>query len=192
MLGTAHPSRHRQTNKDDNDKYTESVSSAAGVVILLARHMTSPDMSDPGSHGCDCNWKSLCVPFSLLLFIYVHVARRLRWVGHILHLKHERLIKQTLKIIFDIPFDNRQDGDILMDVDMHSGLDWAATSGCGQRRMEIQARLKCWNWPRKGRRAKTKRTKMQYEKRMHQLGPDSKVHLLPVNNKKWQGNWTTT
>ena len=40
-------------------------------------------------------------------------ARRLRWVGHILRLPDTRLIKQTLKVIFD----NQQDGDILMDVE---------------------------------------------------------------------------
>ena len=39
-------------------------------------------------------------------------ARRLKWVGHILRLDSGRLIKQTLKVIFD----NRQEGDILMDV----------------------------------------------------------------------------
>ena len=43
-------------------------------------------------------------------------ARRLKWVGHILRLKkrrgEERLIKETLKVIYD----NRQEGDILMDV----------------------------------------------------------------------------
>ena len=46
-------------------------------------------------------------------------ARRLKWVGHILRMKEERLLKQTLKVIFE----NRQDGDLLMDtVDD----DWAS------------------------------------------------------------------
>ena len=42
-------------------------------------------------------------------------ARRLKWVGHILRLcdSDKRLIKETIKVIFD----NRQEGDILMDVD---------------------------------------------------------------------------
>ena len=56
--------------------------------------------------------------FNILAWIR---ARRLRWVGHILRLPKrmkngqlcERLIKQTLKVIFD----NRQDGDILMDAE---------------------------------------------------------------------------
>ena len=39
-------------------------------------------------------------------------SRRLKWVGHILRLSDKRLVKQTLKVIFD----NRQEGDILMDV----------------------------------------------------------------------------
>ena len=39
-----------------------------------------------------------------------------RWVGHILRLPDERLIKQTLKVIFDNP----QDGDILMDTGKNS------------------------------------------------------------------------
>ena len=39
-------------------------------------------------------------------------ARRLKWVGHILRMDDERLIKQTLHYIFHNP----QDGDILMDV----------------------------------------------------------------------------
>ena len=39
-------------------------------------------------------------------------ARRLKWVGHILRYDDKRLIKQTLRVIFD----NRQEGDILMDV----------------------------------------------------------------------------
>ena len=47
-------------------------------------------------------------------------ARRLKWVGHILRLcdSDKRLIKETLKVIFD----NRQEGDILMDVD--ADLTW--------------------------------------------------------------------
>ena len=40
-------------------------------------------------------------------------ARRLRWVGHILRLDNKRLIKQTLKVIWNF----RQEGDILMDVE---------------------------------------------------------------------------
>ena len=51
--------------------------------------------------------------FNILVWIR---ARRLKWVGHILRLKkrrgEERLIKKTLKVIYD----HRQDGDILMDV----------------------------------------------------------------------------
>ena len=48
-------------------------------------------------------------------------ARRLRWVGHILRLrdKDNRMVKETLKVIYD----NRQTGDILMDVD--DNLIWA-------------------------------------------------------------------
>ena len=45
-------------------------------------------------------------------------ARRLKWVGHILRLDDKRLVKQTLKVIFD----NRREGDILMDV--ADGLSW--------------------------------------------------------------------
>ena len=61
--------------------------------------------------------------FNILAWIR---ARRLRWVGHILRLKDRRdrqgklkprLIKETLKVIFD----NRKPGDILMDVDIK---DW--------------------------------------------------------------------
>ena len=40
-------------------------------------------------------------------------TRRLRRVGHILRLKNERLIKQTLKVIWD----HKQEGDILVDVE---------------------------------------------------------------------------
>ena len=51
--------------------------------------------------------------FNILAWIR---ARRLKWVGHILRLKkrrgEERLIKKTLKVIYD----HRQDGDIFMDV----------------------------------------------------------------------------
>ena len=52
-------------------------------------------------------------------------ARRLKWVGHILRLKDERLLKQTLRVIFD----NRQDGDLLMDIEED---DWT--------RLQMQAR----------------------------------------------------
>lgn len=50
--------------------------------------------------------------FDIIAWIRV---RRLKWVVHILRLKDKdkTLIKETLKVIFD----NRQDGDILMDVD---------------------------------------------------------------------------
>ena len=54
--------------------------------------------------------------FNILAWIR---ARRLSWVGHILRLEdgdRPRLIKQTLRVIFD----NRQDGDILMDVEERS------------------------------------------------------------------------
>ena len=52
--------------------------------------------------------------FNILAWIR---ARRMRWVGHILRLPDERLIKQTLKVIFDNP----QDGDILMDTGKKAG-----------------------------------------------------------------------
>ena len=42
-------------------------------------------------------------------------ARRLKWVGHILRLEDSRMIKQALQVIYD----NRQEGDILMDIPKH-------------------------------------------------------------------------
>ena len=39
-------------------------------------------------------------------------ARRFKWVGHILRMKDSRLVKQGLQQIYE----NRQEGDILMDV----------------------------------------------------------------------------
>ena len=53
--------------------------------------------------------------FNILAWIR---ARRLKWVGHILRLDNKRLIKQALKVIYD----NRQEGDILMDVPQE--LNW--------------------------------------------------------------------
>ena len=47
--------------------------------------------------------------FNILAWIR---SRRLKWVGHILRLSDDRLVKQTLRVIHDNP----QDGDILMDV----------------------------------------------------------------------------
>ena len=60
--------------------------------------------------------------FNILAWIR---ARRLRWVGHILRLPEKRLLKQTLKVIHD----NRQDGDILMDVQEDS---WDAMEKAAQ------------------------------------------------------------
>ena len=48
--------------------------------------------------------------FNILVWIR---ARRLRWDGHILRMGDERLVKQTLKVIYDNP----QEGDMLMDVE---------------------------------------------------------------------------
>ena len=39
-------------------------------------------------------------------------ARRLKWVVHILRIEDSRMLKQALQVIYD----NRQEGDILMDV----------------------------------------------------------------------------
>ena len=53
--------------------------------------------------------------FNIIVWIR---ARRLRWVGHSMRLQHNnngepRQIKETLRMIFD----NRQPGDLLMDVE---------------------------------------------------------------------------
>ena len=61
--------------------------------------------------------------FDILVWIR---SRRLRWVGHILRLDDERLIKQTLKV--KVIYDNRQTGDILMDVDDMSWEDLRQTT----------------------------------------------------------------
>ena len=47
--------------------------------------------------------------FNILAWIR---SRRLKWTGHILRLGDDRLVKQTLRLIYDNP----QEGDILMDV----------------------------------------------------------------------------
>ena len=82
--------------------------------------------------------------FNLLLWIR---ARRLRWLGHILRLQDERLVKQAIKHIHG----HRQDGDMLMDVD--PSLSWEALVELARdkdgwrervRKMQREAKAKTW------------------------------------------------
>ena len=52
--------------------------------------------------------------FNILAWIR---SRRLKWAGHILRLGDDRIVKQTLRVIYDNP----QDGDLLMDA---RGMTW--------------------------------------------------------------------
>ena len=65
-----------------------------------------------------CEVTATSTTFNIIVWIR---ARRLRWVGHIMRMTvnsagEPRQIKETLRVIFD----NRQSGDILMDVDEDS------------------------------------------------------------------------
>ena len=62
-------------------------------------------------------------------------ARRLKWVGHILRLDNKRLIKKTLKHIYDHP----QEGDLLMDLPAHE--DWQSLQKMAGDRDKWRARV---------------------------------------------------
>ena len=79
----------------DND----TIRALNGANATMLSHITGK--SHKQEAGPDCT-------FNLLSWIR---ARRLKWVGHILRMNDNRLIKQTLHHIYE----NRQKGDILMD-----------------------------------------------------------------------------
>ena len=96
-------------------------------------------------------------------------------MGHILRLKDERLIKQTLKIIFD----NRQDGDILMDVDI---ADWTELQRAAADKDGWKSKVKVLKSAAQ-RTTKPKRTKMQYEKRSNAAQTARFTFFLPKTKK---------
>ena len=98
-------------------------------------------------------------------------ARRLKWVGHILRLDDKRLIKKTLRVIFD----NRQEVDILMDVQETSwdALQKAATDRdmwrSRVRKLKVEAQRR--TIPRNKRKRQTDTQRLNMKQRFTFLPP---------------------
>ena len=79
-----------------------------GVNAYMLSHITGRSIHEEAT--------SISTTFDIITWIR---SRRLKWVGHILRLNDEKLIKRTLKHIHD----NKQEGDITMDT---PNLEWKA------------------------------------------------------------------
>ena len=99
-------------------------------------------------------------------------ARRLRWVGHIMRMdknsnNEPRQIKETLKVIFE----NRQDGDILMDV--HEST-WSALQKAAADKDSWRARVRIL---KNKARATTKKKRTKTSSRHHTRNRASAIHF---------------
>ena len=110
-------------------------------------------------------------------------ARRLKWVGHILRMDDERLIKQTLHYIFHNP----QDGDILMDVratDCQHLLRQASDRDAWRRRVRNTAASSTTTWQQMSTTIATKkRADLIRKTRYHLSKAVMKIKIKKVKKK---------
>ena len=71
-------------------------------------------------------------------------ARRLQWLGHILRMGPDRLLKRAVFEMFKAP----QDGDLLMDAPKHSSWRELCTYACADDREYWRARVRAMKQPR--------------------------------------------
>ena len=95
-----------------------------GANAAMVSHITQRSIQEEATTGTRT--------FDLLRWIR---ARRLRWVGHILRMRDDRLIKQALHTIYD----NRKEGDILMDIP--DTKDWQDLQAIASHRKGWRARV---------------------------------------------------